>query len=148
MNSTSRIVNSHSLAWIVLVFLSFPSVWPQLVSQAATYYVDGNSAVASDSNPGTEAQPWNRLSRATPLLQPGDTLLIKAGTYRETVILTKSGTAANPITIMAYPGQEGKAIINAAEPIANWHKCTGPSDCGGNSQWSHMRLSSGCGTAW
>jgi parallel beta-helix repeat protein len=138
MNSTSCIVNSHIPVWSVLVLVSFASVWPQLVSRGATYYVDGNSPLAFDSNPGTEAQPWKSISKATALLQPGDTLLIKAGTYRETVILTKSGTAANPITIMAYPGHEGKAIINAAEPLANWHKCAAPSDCGRNSQWSHI----------
>jgi len=58
----------------------------------------------------------------------GDTVFIKAGVYRETVTLSRSGdvttqigrngttTVTAPITFTAYPGHEGKAIINAAEP--------------------------------
>jgi parallel beta-helix repeat protein len=105
---------------------------------AATYCVDGNNPQARDTNAGTEAQPWKTISKATDLLQPGDTLLVKAGTYRESVILTKSGTAAQPITIQVCPGHEGKAIINAAEPLTTWRKCTGPDDCRGNPNWSHI----------
>ncbi|MEE9366387.1 MAG: right-handed parallel beta-helix repeat-containing protein, partial [Dehalococcoidales bacterium] len=105
---------------------------------AAAYYVDGGKRGASDGNPGTEARPWKTIGRGVQSLQPGDTLLIKAGTYRETVILHRSGTQANPIRIRAYPGDEGKVIINAAEPVTNWRKCTGPGDCAGNPYWEHI----------
>jgi parallel beta-helix repeat protein len=94
--------------------------------------------VAFDSNPGTETQPWKTISKATPLLRAGDTLSIKAGIYRETVILSESGTVTKPITIMAYPGEEGKVVINAAEPLTTWQRCTGPNDCSGNPHWSHI----------
>ena len=105
---------------------------------AAAYYVDGSKRGASDGNQGTEARPWKTIGRGVQSLQPGDILLIKAGTYRETVNLTKSGTEANPIRIRAYPGDEGKVIINAAEPVANWRKCAGPGDCAGNPYWEHI----------
>ena len=105
---------------------------------AAAYYVDAGSRHASDGNPGTEAWPWKTIGRGVQSLQPGDTLLIKAGTYRETVILTRSGTQTNPIRIRAYPGDEGKVIINAAEPVTNWRKCAGPSDCDDNPHWEHI----------
>jgi parallel beta-helix repeat protein len=105
---------------------------------AAAYYVDGSKSGASDGNPGTEARPFKTIGRGVQSLQPGDILLIKAGTYRETVILTRSGTQAYPIRIRAYPGDEGKVIINAAEPVANWRKCAGPDDCAGNPYWSHI----------
>jgi parallel beta-helix repeat protein len=111
---------------------------PLSAAEGATYCVDGDNPGARDTNPGTEAQPWKTISRATGLLQPGDTLLVKAGTYRETVTLTQSGTAAQPITIQAYPGHEGKAILNAAEPLTTWRQCTGPDDCHGNPNWSHI----------
>ena len=39
---------------------------------------------------------------------------------------------------MAYPGDEGKAVINAAELVTNWQKCTGPGDCAGNPYWEHI----------
>ena len=98
---------------------------PADASWAATYYVDGGKRGASDNNPGTEARPWKTIGRGTQSLQPGDTLLIRAGTYRETVILRRSGTEAEPIRIRAYPGDEGKVIINAAEPVTNWRRARG-----------------------
>jgi len=116
---------------------SFTTKPPEL-SLATSYYVDGDNPAARDTNPGTEARPWKTIRRGTQSLQPGDILLIKAGTYRETVILTKSGTEAEPIRIWAYPGDEGKAIINAAEPVTDWQKCAGPGDCDGNPYWEHI----------
>src|SRR5262249_37263408 len=46
--------------------------------KAETYYVaiDG-----SDSNPGTEAQPFQTLGRGVRGLRPGGTLYVKNGTY-------------------------------------------------------------------
>ena len=107
-------------------------------SLAETYYIDGDDAAARDTNPGTEAQPWKTIAKATPVLQPGDTLFIKERIYRETIGLTKSGTPTSPIMIAAYPGHEGRVIINAAEPVTRWHKCTGPDECAGNPQWEHI----------
>ncbi len=104
----------------------------------AAYYVDGSQRSASDSNPGTEDQPFKTMERGVRSLQPGDALFIKAGTYRETVILTRSGTEADPIRIQAYPGDEGKVIINAAEPLSRWTKCSGPGDSDGNPYWEHI----------
>ncbi|GAF95725.1 unnamed protein product, partial [marine sediment metagenome] len=39
---------------------------------------------------------------------------------------------------MAYPGDEGKVIINAAESVTNWQKCAGPDDCDGNPNWNYI----------
>ena len=111
---------------------------PPKLSLAAIYYVDGDNPAARETNPGTEARPWKTIRSGTQSLQPGDTLLIKAGTYRETVNLTKSGTEAEPIRIRAYPGDEGKVIINAAESVTHWQKCAGPGDCDGNQYWEHI----------
>ena len=138
MHCSSRITDLRRQAPILLALVGFYSLPLEPAGRAATYCVDGNSPVASDRNPGTETLPWKTISRATPLLEPGDALRIKAGTYRETVVLTESGTAANPITIMAYPGHEGRVIINAAEPVTNWHKCAEPADCAGNPHWSRI----------
>ena len=122
----------------VLAVLCFCLILPLSVSRAATYYISPYERVASDSNPGTEARPWKTIGKATPLLRPGDTLLIRAGIYREAVILSQSGTETNPIKIMAYPGDKGKVIINAAEPVRNWQKCAGPDDCAGNPNWNQI----------
>lgn len=128
MNSTLGIARRICYLSTVLVLLFMHSILPQSTSRAATYYIDGSNPVARDTNPGTETRPFKTVNKATPLLRPGDTLYIKAGIYRETILLTKSGTPTSPITIAAYPGHEGKVIINAAEPVMRWHKCTGPDE--------------------
>jgi parallel beta-helix repeat protein len=128
-------------------------LWPALVSStssAATYFVDANNPNARDTNPGTEALPFKTIGKATSLVVAGDTVFVKAGVYRETVTLSRSGTSTtvkgrtgfatitSPITIAAYPGHEGKAIINAAEPVTDWRRCTGPAQCAGNPNWTHL----------
>ena len=116
---------------------SFTTITPEEF-WASAYCVDGGNRVANDSNPGTEARPFKTIGRGVQSLQPGDTLLIKAGTYREAVNLHRSGTQAQPIRIQAYPGDEGKVIINAAEPLTHWEKCAGSGDCDGNPYWEHI----------
>ncbi|MFC1636911.1 right-handed parallel beta-helix repeat-containing protein, partial [Planctomycetota bacterium] len=131
-------MNNEHHQLIILVRFCLVLIFAQSASRAATYYVDADHRAARDTNPGTEAQPFKTISKATRLLQPGDTVYIKAGIYRETILLTNSGTSRSPITIAAYPGHEGKVIINAAEPITHWHKCTGPNECAGNPNWEHI----------
>ncbi len=138
MHRVSSTVPIHDRVSVVLILIAFCMAVPPSAVWAATYYVDGDNPNARDAGRGTEARPWKTISGGTRHLQPGDTLLVKAGTYRETVILTQSGTAARPITIQAYPGHEGQAIINAAVPLTTWRQCTGPDDCSGNPNWSRI----------
>jgi len=72
-------------------------------SEANTYYVATNG---SDSNPGTEEQPFQTLDRGVQDLRPGDTLYVKNGTYTSWGIYNSpSGTSwGSPVTIAAYPG--------------------------------------------
>ncbi len=76
-----------------------------------TYYVDTNNPNASDNNPGTEALPFKTIQKAVTLVQAGDTILIKPGTYHELVEFNGSrhaqGTASHPIVVQSvdwYPG--------------------------------------------
>lgn len=50
---------------------------------SATYYVAQDAPNASDENPGREQQPWKTLTHAAETAQEGDTIYIKAGTYRQ-----------------------------------------------------------------
>ncbi len=149
MKSRSSPGNPHGHVWVVLAAAFF---WPAMVcpSGAMTYYVDANHPGARDSNPGTEALPFLTIGKAASLVNAGDAVLIKGGVYRETVTLSRSGTATShtgrggtttttsPITFMACPGHEGKVIINAAEPVTDWHPCAGPQECAGNPDWEHI----------
>jgi parallel beta-helix repeat protein len=71
-------------------------------SEADTYYV---ATDGSDSNSGTEAQPFQTLDRGIRDLRPGDTLYVKNGTYTGGLMFIPSGTSwGNPVTVAAYPG--------------------------------------------
>jgi len=88
------------LCMITACFLLGMSISPAL---SATYYVDANHPLASDGNAGTaESRPWKTISKANSTLQPGDTVLIKAGTYTNNIYPSRSGTAGSPITYQRY----------------------------------------------
>jgi parallel beta-helix repeat protein len=85
---------------------------------AATYFVDGASPAAADTNPGSEQSPWKTIARAGSAaeLDPGDTVLIKTGVYREYVDLKVSGEPGNPITFAAAPA--AKVVIKGSEIVS------------------------------
>ena len=60
----------------------------------------------SDSNPGSQSQPFRTIQKGVNGLQAGDTLLIRGGTYAERVVLNQRvGSPSNWITIRAYPNE-------------------------------------------
>ncbi len=137
MNRMASATDCRCRVWIILALPFLLSLSPA-PARAATYYVDANNPHARDAGRGTQSGPFKTIGKGASLLKPGDTLFVKAGIYRETVTLSQSGTAANPITITAYPGHEGKVVISAAEPVIDWRKCTGPAECAGNPNWQHI----------
>jgi hypothetical protein len=65
------------------------------------------SLSGSDGASGSQSSPWRTLKHALAALQPGDTLLVRGGTYLERVtgIGIHPGTAGSPIVVAAYPGE-------------------------------------------
>ncbi len=82
------------------LFVLFPPT-----SFAETYVVNGAHANASDENPGSEAEPLKTIDRAAQFAQPGDTVLVHAGVYRERVAPARGGTKEQPIVYTAAPGE-------------------------------------------
>jgi hypothetical protein len=74
---------------------------PLSPSRGRTFYV---SKSGSNSNRGTFAAPWRTVQKAVDTLRPGQTALVRSGTYREDLLITRSGRASTPITLAAYPG--------------------------------------------
>jgi hypothetical protein len=88
----------------------------------STWYV---SPTGSDSNPGTQAQPFLTLQKAAFQViadgnahgdvAAGDTIIAEAGTYPHGLTLgwdnPTSGTATNPITIEADPAAPSGSVI-------------------------------------
>jgi hypothetical protein len=79
---------------------SLPAPLP--ASTGTTFYI---STSGSDSNPGTQSQPWRTIGKALKTLNAGQRALVRAGTYNEKVEFSRSGTASAPITLAAYPGE-------------------------------------------
>lgn len=68
------------------------------------YYV---STTGSDSNEGSLELPWRTIQYAADQLKAGETVLVRGGTYEESITIKSSGSAsAGYITFQAYPGEQ------------------------------------------
>lgn len=74
-------------------------------ANAATYYVDGRRGDDGNSGQSVGAS-WRTLGKANSEVQPGDTVCIREGTYRETIRPGTSGTQGNYITYVPYNNEE------------------------------------------
>ena len=75
-----------------------------------TYYVATNG---NDGNNGTGlTTPFRTISKAASVVTAGDIVLIRGGVYKERVIISKSGTSANPITFKNY--QNEKPVVDGS----------------------------------
>ncbi|NUS27085.1 MAG: DUF1565 domain-containing protein [Streptomyces sp.] len=79
---------------------------------------DGN-----DSAAGTLTQPLRTIQKAVDLAAPGDTIAVRGGTYALTdnITITRSGTASQPISLGAYPGErvvvDGEQLPASHTPV-------------------------------
>ncbi len=81
---------------------------PAPVAQTGrTYYV---APGGNDGGPGSEAQPWATINKASQTLLPGETVLVKDGTYSG-VYVGSSGKPGQPITFKAAPGARPNIFI-------------------------------------
>ena len=85
------------------------------LSSQGKYVVAPNG---SDDNIGTLKEPFKTIQKCASVVQPGETCLLRAGTYREAVRPQSSGTAEAPITFAAYKDEE--VIISGTEVVENW----------------------------
>lgn len=102
----SALGRTLGVAWMVAL-MSIPV-------SAADYYVSpsGNDLATC---PGTLAEPFRTITYASRRVVAGDTVHIRAGTYREVVRPQSSGTADAPITFKPYENE--KVVITTLEPI-------------------------------
>ncbi|WP_168123802.1 LamG-like jellyroll fold domain-containing protein [Paenibacillus sp. HB172176] len=97
-----RRVLSAVLAAILVMAAMLTSV-PKAEASGITYYVDAANGNDSTGN-GSSGSPWKTIGKAAGIAAAGDTVLIRSGTYRETVTPVNSGTSGNPITYKADTG--------------------------------------------
>jgi hypothetical protein len=82
-------------------------------AEAASFYV---SPKGNDAKPGTSVgAPLRTIQKAVNAAKPGDTILVRGGTYRETVSTPRSGTSQARITIQNY--QNEVVTVSGTNPI-------------------------------
>ena len=102
-------------------FLSFFFVLISIsLHTQSTYYVAPSSSGGSDSNNGSIGSPFETIQYGiNQLSSGGDILYIRAGTYRETITINKTGSNGNPITIEAYSSEE-VTIDGTVDVTGSW----------------------------
>ena len=83
--------------------------WEAPIAFSRTYHVDASHPQASDDNPGTESRPFATIHRAAQVLQPGERVVIHAGTYRERVRPARGGTG--PDRMIGYEAAPGETVV-------------------------------------
>jgi parallel beta-helix repeat protein len=92
---------------------------------ASTYYI---SSAGSDNDPGTLAQPWKTITHANNVVSAGDTVYLRAGSYGERgtkTIIDSGGTAAAPISWLAYPGDAEPTFLGQLEVTGSHNRISG-----------------------
>ena len=114
----SRSLSFFPLAgWIqfcrTLIFLGL-SFWLIGIGHAVTYVVSPSGNDTSTN--GDLSTPFSTIEKALSVAQPGDSVQLRAGTYREAINPPRSGTAQNPIVIEAYPGES--VTVSALDEVS------------------------------
>ncbi len=106
---------------LALILIALP-LW----CQAREYVVDQKHASAADTNPGTAAKPFKTISAAMLKVQPGDTVLVASGTYREEVAYAGKDwdDPSRRITLSAAPGS--RPVIKGSDIVTSkWTRLPG-----------------------
>ncbi|MCH8118750.1 MAG: right-handed parallel beta-helix repeat-containing protein [Planctomycetes bacterium] len=86
--------------------------------QAREYHV---SVKGDDTNKGTAKAPFQTISKAAEVAQPGDVITVHEGTYRERINPLRGGESDQKrIVYQVTPGE--KVIIKGSEVIKGWRK--------------------------
>ncbi|HIK30579.1 MAG TPA: hypothetical protein IGS17_06305 [Oscillatoriales cyanobacterium M59_W2019_021] len=95
--------------------VAFPEFWTRR-DTGNVYYVapEGN-----DAHPGMIDRPWATPNKAATVLQPGDTVYLRGGTYRisQQILPQQSGTIDRWITYAGYPGRSGSHRCEDCQPL-------------------------------
>jgi len=91
---------------LLICFFACATLVPAGQALATNYYV---ATTGNDANGGTSASPWRTLQKAANTVSAGDVVHVADGTYVG-MNVTRSGTAASPITFKA---EGANVLVNA-----------------------------------
>ena len=95
-----------TLISLLILNCAAPPVW------AADFYVSENG---DDGAVGSRSEPWATIQHAVDSFQPGDTVVVLAGDYREKIEFNRSGKKDAPLTLKA----EGVVTISGKGKIGD-----------------------------
>lgn len=84
------------LALLALILLTATTV------RSATHYV---STTGDDQADGAFGTPWRTITHALDLAQPGDSIMLRGGEFREQVTTVRDGSDGNPIAIVGFANE-------------------------------------------
>ena len=103
------------LIFAATVLLFAGSIW------AKEYHV---SVKGDNANSGSKRAPLKTVSAAAEKAQPGDTITVHEGIYRERINPPRGGTSDKKRIV--YQAAEGeKVTITGSDPVRGWEKVTG-----------------------
>ncbi|MHC1785275.1 MAG: right-handed parallel beta-helix repeat-containing protein [Anaerolineaceae bacterium] len=115
--STLKLVDSAAqepTASITLIPIAtaVPTAEIESTRTPGVFYV---SPQGNNENVGSENKPWQTIQFAANQTKPGDTIIVKSGTYVENVHVTHAGEPDRPISLIAADG-DGVLIDGGADP--------------------------------
>jgi hypothetical protein len=90
------------------------------LAPAVDYYVDGQSPSASDADGSTTERPFKTIGAAAAKAQAGDTVVVRPGLYRESVVLKNSGKPGAPIVFKSEA--KHAAVVSGADRVTEWRE--------------------------
>ncbi|MFG1811319.1 discoidin domain-containing protein [Streptomyces sp. NPDC049040] len=115
---------TRALCALVGALALFSVAMPGIAAHAAAPRVIHVAKNGSDSNAGTQAAPYLTINHAAQEAQPGDTVLVHAGLYRETVKPARGGTDEAHRITYADAG-DGEVVVKGSEEVDSWVRAGG-----------------------
>ncbi|MEU6496586.1 discoidin domain-containing protein [Streptomyces sp. NPDC046984] len=107
---------------IALAVLTLPAAAPAHAADSPrAIHVAKNG---NDNNPGTQAAPYLTINHAAQVAQPGDTVMVHAGLYRETVKPARGGTDETHRITYTNAG-DGEVTVKGSEEVNSWARISG-----------------------
>jgi hypothetical protein len=84
-----------------------------------------NYSIVNRDCSGSDGNAYKDIQSAVSNVTAGDTIYVRGGIYRESIIFETGGSEGKVITLMNYPNEE--VIIDGSEVVEGWTQCL---DCG------------------
>src|SRR5207253_8877140 len=114
-------VRSLVLLFSLSILAATLSIWALTLTsgESGSYFIDALDG--NDFNPGTSSAPWKTIQKAADTIAAGSVAHVRAGTYDERVIVTKSGSRGAFITFHA----QGTVVMQGFTIYADYVRVIG-----------------------